>query len=234
MSLWLTASASRPAAAIGCLTRTRICVIVLTVVAVPNRDRLAERREATRSEILEAAWQVAREEGVAQLTLRQVASRVGMRPPSLYSHFASKHAIYDAMFGQAWESYEAVSDGLERHLPDDPRAALKRVASEWVDFATRDFARYQLMNVRTIPGFSPSPQAYEPAVRVLGRLHSLFADLRIGDPDAGDLFTALLGGLVDQQWANDPGGERWRRLVDRAIDMFADEMGLPGPREDSS
>lgn len=174
---------------------------------------------------------MAREDGLSQLTLRQVATRVGMRPPSLYSHFGSKHAIYDAMFGEAWETYSSVVAALDGRLPAQPRAALKQVAATWVDFATSDFARHQLMSVRTIPGFTPTSQAYEPAIRVLEGLHRLMADLRVDDPDASDLFTALLGGLVEQQWANDPGGLRWRRLVDRAIDMFADEMGLPGPRE---
>ena len=32
-----------------------------------------------------------------------------MRAPSLYTHFASKHAIYDAMFGQAWSEFERVA-----------------------------------------------------------------------------------------------------------------------------
>jgi hypothetical protein len=30
-----------------------------------------------------------------------------------------------------------------------------------------------------------------------------------------------------QQWANDPGGRRWARLIDRAIDMYADALDLP-------
>jgi hypothetical protein len=42
-----------------------------------------------------------------------------------------------------------------------------------------------------------------------------------------DLYTALITGLIDQQWANDPGGSRWARLVDRAVDMYADALGLP-------
>ena len=37
----------------------------------------------------------------------------------------------------------------------------------------------------------------------------------------------IIGGLVDAQLANDPGGDRWRRLLDRAVDMFADNLGLP-------
>src|SRR5258706_999714 len=66
----------------------------------PTRDRPAERHEATRTEILDAAWQVARAEGLAALALRDIAQRVGMQAPSLYSYFESKNAIYDAMFAQ--------------------------------------------------------------------------------------------------------------------------------------
>jgi AcrR family transcriptional regulator len=63
----------------------------------------------TRAEILEAACDVARQRGLAEFTLRDLAERVGMRAPSLYSHFVSKHAIYDAMFGQAWSDFEQVA-----------------------------------------------------------------------------------------------------------------------------
>ena len=80
----------------------------------PNRDRKAERREATRQEILSAAWAVAREQGLAQLTLREVAERVGMRAPSLYSHFPSKNAIYDAMFADAWTQYLALDAAIDQ------------------------------------------------------------------------------------------------------------------------
>ena len=41
-----------------------------------------------------------------------------------------------------------------------------------------------------------------------------------GTPEHLDLWTALVGGLATQQVSNDPGGDRWRRLVDRAVDMF--------------
>jgi len=203
------------------------------VVAVPNRDRQAERREATRQEILEAAWDVAREQGLATLTLREVATRVGMRAPSLYSHFPAKHAIYDAMFGQAWEEFERVATALLDRLPDDPRATLQICATTYFDFATADLPRHQLMNQRTVPGFEPSQESYAPAVRVLDLMRSILTRVGVQDSAAIDLWTAVLAGMIEQQWANDPGGNRWRRLLDRAVDMFADEMGLPGPRGDA-
>ena len=58
-----------------------------------GRDRRAERAEATRREILDAAWALVRQEGLAALTMRELGARVGLRAQSLYAYFASKHAI---------------------------------------------------------------------------------------------------------------------------------------------
>jgi len=93
------------------------------VLGTPNRDRVSERRAATRREILDAAWELAGEVGIANLTLRDLAGRVGMQPPSLYSHFDSKHAIYDAMYGQAWADYETLALSKMGHLPEHPRSS---------------------------------------------------------------------------------------------------------------
>jgi len=184
-----------------------------------------KRREATQQVILAAAWDVAREHSLAALTLRRVAERVGMRAPSLYTHFDSKHAIYDAMFGQAWSAYAAAQVALV--LPEAPRAGLKRRAHLYFDFAAADLARHQLMDLRTVPDFVPSPQSYAPALRVLDNLRAHFVSIGLSPDEDVDLYTALVAGLIDQQWANDPGGTRWKRLVDRAMDMYADAVHLP-------
>jgi len=39
----------------------------------------------------------------------------------------------------------------------------------------------------------------------------------------------MIGGFVDQQLANDPGGTRWRRQLPRLVDMYCNEVGVPGP-----
>jgi AcrR family transcriptional regulator len=200
------------------------------VLDTPIRDRQAERREATRLEILSAGWDIARDKGLADLTLRDVATRIGMRAPSLYSYFDSKDAIYDAMFGQAWAAYLEVLDVLEPTLPSSPRAGLKKIARTFFDYAVADLARHQLMNQRTIPGFVPSPESYALAVQVLDRTRGYLARFGVDRPDRFDLFTALIGGLIDAQQANDPGGDRCARLLDQAVGMFADYLGLPGSR----
>jgi AcrR family transcriptional regulator len=197
---------------------------------IPTRDRQAERREATRREIIDAAWEIARRDGLAAVTLREVAARVGMQSPSLYTHFASKNAIYDAMFGQAWSEYLQVCRNLESSIPRPARKALLFMAVTFVDFALADQARFQLMNQRMVVDFEPTPESYTPSLQVM----SLFAErlVRIGVRSEADvdLCVAIIGGLIDAQLANDPGGDRWVKQLPRAMDMFADEVGLPGPR----
>ena len=186
--------------------------------ALPNRDRRAERREATRREILDAAWEIARRDGLSAVTLREVAASIGMRSPSLYSHFDSKNAIYDAMFAQGNEEFVA----RMRSVPatGDPRADLRNGARAYVDFCVEDVARAELLFQRRIPGFEPTPASYAPAVQALDlSREALRAAGAPRDADL-DLWTALLSGLVSQQISNDPGGQRWSGLVDEAVDMY--------------
>jgi AcrR family transcriptional regulator len=180
-------------------------------------DRRQARRDATRAEILAAAWDLAREQGLAGISLRDLADRVGMRAPSLYQYFASKGAIYDAMFKQgAEQALEIVS----APLPRSTRAALREAAHRFFDFATSDRARAQLLFERPLPDFEPTSEAYAPAEKLIARLRAIFDEHGITDPDAIDLWTAVVGGLVGAQNANDPGGDRYGRLIDRAVDMY--------------
>jgi AcrR family transcriptional regulator len=204
--------------------------MILIVLGEPKRDRQAERRTATRREIVDAAWQVARNKGLAQVTLREVADLVGMRVPSLYTHFPSKNAIFDAMFGDAWTQYLEASKAAEVDEPRTSRAAMRFYARVFFDFATAFPARHQLMNLRTIPDFTPSPEAYAPAVAVMEDFIARMARHGVRRQDDIDLLVALVSGLIDAQFANDPGGTRWSGLLDRAINMYADNVGITSER----
>jgi AcrR family transcriptional regulator len=145
-----------------------------------------------------------------------------MRAPSLYQYFDSKHAIYDAMFEQGMREALAVAAGaLEGR---EGRDALRESGRALLLFSTSDPVRNQLLFQRTIPGFTPSPESYGPAIEMSARVQALLVELGITDPDAFDLWTALISGLSNQQLANDPGGTRWIGLFDRAVDMFFAEV----------
>ncbi len=187
------------------------------MVVEPIRDRRAERREATKAEILDAAWELVRAEGLAALNLRDLAAKVGMRPPSLYSYFDSKHAIYDAMFLQGNLELLARYEALP--VCDDPVGALRQGSRLFVQFGIEDPARAQLLFMRTIPGFEPSAETYDVAKRIveLGIERLTRAGIR---PEYFDLWTGIVSGLVWQQIANDAGGDRWTKYVDDVVDMF--------------
>jgi AcrR family transcriptional regulator len=189
--------------------------------AQPN-DWRTRRRELTRREILDAAWELARDQGLAGLTMRDLGARVGMRAQSLYSYFPSKHAIYDAMFTQGnrelLRRYRAMDseDGIRR----DPETRLRRTAQIHLQFCAEDVVRHQLLHQRPIPGFKPSAESYDIAVEVLALVRGVLHDCGLTSDRALDMWTALTGGLAAQQNANEPGGTRWLRLADEATDMF--------------
>ncbi len=189
---------------------------------LPIRDRRAERFEATRREILDIAWELVRVDGLAGLSLRELGARVGLRAQSLYVYFPSKHAIYDAMFAEA--NRELLDRDRSVDLDADPVIALRQSARQFVDFCTEDLARYQLLFQRTIPGFEPSEESYSLAREVLDGGHRVLAGVGVTEPADVDLYTGLISGLVAQQNANEPGGDRWTRQLDRAIDMYLAEV----------
>src|SRR2546427_8299021 len=129
-------------------------------------DKVTLRREAKVASIVESAWQLAREHGIGGVSLHALARDVGMRQPSLYEYFDSKHALYDAMFADGNRQLLERLDALE--LPRDPRAALKKYLGTLAAFALEDPTRYELLFLRHIPGFTPSPESYALAEEVLG------------------------------------------------------------------
>src|SRR5262250_745376 len=64
----------------------------------PAPDRRRRRREQTIDEILNVAIDVMAQEGVAGLSLSEVARRIGIQPPSLYKYFPSRLSLYDELF----------------------------------------------------------------------------------------------------------------------------------------
>jgi AcrR family transcriptional regulator len=181
-------------------------------------DWRTARRDAARDAIVDAAWGLVRDEGLAALSLRELAKRAGITTPTVYAYFESKAAIYDAMFGRAAADF---ADHMTAPYGDlDARGALEAGVHRFVAFCTSDTPRYQLLFQRTVPGFEPSLESYAPAIRALDNVRTQLAALGITDERHLDLWTALTVGLVDQQISNDPGGDRWTRLVDSAVEMF--------------
>ena len=184
-------------------------------------DKVTQRREAKVASIVATAWKLAREHGIAGVSLHALAREVGMRQPSLYEYFDSKHALYDAMFADGNRQLLDRLDALT--LPRDPRAALKKFMGAFVAFALEDPARCELLFERHVPGFIPSPESYALAEEALGRAAKLMNDAGVTQQGDIDCIVAMVAGLMEAQLSNDPGGNRWTRHLNRLVDLYVDD-----------
>jgi AcrR family transcriptional regulator len=171
--------------------------------------------------IVECAWKLAREQGIAGISLHALAREVGMRQPSLYEYFDSKSDLYDAMFADGNRKLIEHLDDLR--LPRDPRAALKRLLSAFTAFGLEDPARYELLFQRHVPGFTPSAASYSLAQDVLERCVTVMQAAGVTDQGDIDCIVAVTAGLMESQLSNQPGGNRWVRHLNRLVDLVVDD-----------
>src|SRR6478752_7732907 len=99
----------------------------------------ARRQEWMRTQILAAAWELVRDEGLSALSMRVLAEKVGMRAPSLYTYFPSKNELFDAMYAQGMRQF---AEQLRGSRPGrTPRQTLRNRARAFVGAAVQDSAR---------------------------------------------------------------------------------------------
>jgi AcrR family transcriptional regulator len=141
----------------------------------------------------------------------------------VYAYFESKNAILDAMFAQAAQEFLDLKTTLP--VTDDPQQDLLTEVRAFIAFCVSDIPRYQLLFQHAVPGFTPSDESYELAIKALDVTRELLARNGVHDPRHLDIWTAINTGLVDQQVSNDPGGDRWSRLAEDVTRMFLAQFG---------
>ncbi|MEY2817302.1 MAG: hypothetical protein RL275_765 [Chloroflexota bacterium] len=191
--------------------------------------RVQRNRNAATASILEAARAIMREEGVAALSMHELARRVEMRAPSLYNYFSSKMEIYDALFRLGitlWKEtlakVEAESNSIE--------VEIRNVITSYMTFALENPDLYQLCFERPVPGFVPSQESLDLSFGVLNaarqRLRQfkqeLNTDLTVNQ--IVDLVIAISHGLTAMHLANEPhlpvGKGRFGSLIPAAMNML--------------
>jgi AcrR family transcriptional regulator len=199
---------------------------------------VAARRAAVVDEALGHAVALMAEEGVGALSVSEIARRMGIRGPSLYKYFPSRHAVYDALFLRGLLAQQAAIGTAIAGVPPgvDRIRAGGAAAVRW---AVENPPLAQLLHWRPVPGFEPSPETFEPSLRDMDEVRGMFTEaVRLGQlapgadsDDAVRLFTVVLSGLISQQLANQPGAAFddgvFSRLTDRAIDLFLSAHAAP-------
>jgi AcrR family transcriptional regulator len=206
-------------------------------------DRRQRRRQETIAEVVDVAAEIMAEHGVVGLSVGEVARRMGIRPPSLYVYFPSKHALYDALFARGAQEVldrvrsDPVPSGADRSLDD----VLLHVAETFVGWSIEHPAYTALLFWRPVPGFMPTPEAYAPAVELVELTRARFADLQErgllrADARIDDVardWTVLISGVISQQLSNAPGEPlaegRFTSALPDLVAMFARHYGAATP-----
>jgi AcrR family transcriptional regulator len=194
-------------------------------------DIRSRKRDWTRAEIVAAAWELAGREGLAALSLRELAARVGMRAPSLYTYFPSKNDLYDAMYAQGMRQFAEVMSGSPPGR--NAQETLRNRARTFVGAAVRDPLRYELLFERPVPAFVPSAESLAIGLASLAATRNVAGAAGLPGQQAFDLLMATMRGLVGMQIANEPGGDRWVGLVDEAVDILVAHYAEGGRKRSS-
>ena len=197
----------------------------------PDLSRVARRRAAVVEEALDHAVALISEEGVGALSVNEVARRMGIRGPSLYKYFPSRHAVYDALFRRGLLAQRAAVHAATQAAPPGI-ARLRAGGTAVVRWAVENPALAQLLHWRPVPGFEPSAETFQLSTQDMVRMRDVVSEaIRLGqlvpaaaDEDAGRLYTVVLSGLISQQLANQPGVSfddgAFSRLTTQALDLF--------------
>jgi len=159
--------------------------------------------------ILETARVIMREEGVAALSMQELARRLEMRAPSLYHYFSSKLEIYDALFKLGFTLYgEQMQAATQKAQTWQEEIQLSFEA--YLTFALQNPELYQLCFERPVPGFIPSKESLQISLDLLQKGYARGAHLRrvIDTPlsveQITDLLIAMMHGLTALHLANEP------------------------------
>jgi AcrR family transcriptional regulator len=98
-----------------------------------------------RQSLIDAAIALIGEEGIGDLSLRQVARRAGVSHNAPYRHFEDKEALLAAVAGQGFQSLQTAMESAQQSIPSDSSQRLEAIGIAYVNFALAHPAYYRLM-----------------------------------------------------------------------------------------
>jgi AcrR family transcriptional regulator len=108
-----------------------------------------------RADILAGATHLLEQTGSEEaVTLRAVARQVGISAPSIYTHFADREAMVDAIVDDAFADFNAAIHGAVA-AASGPLARLRAGCAAYLQFAENRPNRYKILFERQAPVIDP-------------------------------------------------------------------------------
>ncbi|WP_245975163.1 TetR/AcrR family transcriptional regulator [Deminuibacter soli] len=103
------------------------------------------QKEEVRCQILDAAWQIVKEEGWQSLSMRKIADRIEYTSPIIYGHFENKEALLQEFTRKGFVKLcEMIRAAYQAHIDNAP-ARLEAMWMAYWNFAFANRESYQLM-----------------------------------------------------------------------------------------
>jgi AcrR family transcriptional regulator len=120
---------------------------------MPRISRTPEQVDVFRQEILAAALHLIIEHGFSELSMRKIASRLGVSATTIYNYYASREELYFFIRIRGFELlFESIANTYK--AKDDPYEKLCAVVGEYVRFGIRNPDYYEVMFIsRGVPKF---------------------------------------------------------------------------------
>lgn len=208
------------------------------------------KQEDTKRRILDKALELFSTQGYDSVSVGEIAKAVGIKAPSLYNHFPSKQAIFDAIVEATAAQYERDTDRIDIHVQDAEQdiPVFTEITAEGLFEKVHQIFEYSLRNesisrfrrMMTIEQFRSPELAALYSQRYVDRvLHyhaGLFRDLiaagkvRAEDPDTLALLyvapVLTLIGICDRQPEREAEcREKLRQHVDLFFQMTRPDGG---------
>lgn len=199
------------------------------VVPAPNSRRAAQADE-TRERLLAVAWELVREQGIAALTIRQLAHRAHVSVGLPHAHFGSRDALLDLLRIRGWDCIDAIvrEAGPAPRSAQELEAWLRQRLHAVVAFALQEPRLFEL--VSHTPGAAISERVFAREFQTAERfIEALTAAEREGvlrfEGDvvvfALALWTSVQGHVSRMSAKTQPGvKEVQRRVLDEVFDTF--------------
>jgi AcrR family transcriptional regulator len=176
------------------------------------------------SALLEAAEEILAAEGPSALTVRKVASCAGIAPMGVYSRFAGKQGLLEALFVKG---FQGLHETISAAAGADARARLRDAAIRYREYAIANPQHYSLMFDRmheVDPGEQAQARAFEAFDLLVVLVHDVRALGHFGtgsDVEVAQQWWSALHGsvsleLLGVRFDEDPGANH-ARLVDALL-----------------
>ena len=143
----------------------------------------ARYRQQVRDEVQAHAWEQINEAGASALSLKAIATKMGMTAPALYRYYASRDELLTQLI---LGTYQDLAELIETAAGRQPFAAqrITAIAKAMRTWAVTNPQQYLLLYGTPVPGYHAPPEATALARRIFTPIVAGFAELLAGGESA--------------------------------------------------